>query len=339
MPFTPSELPPGPESPGGTRPPRASLERVHPLPPSPAPPEPQRWQPSNLTLRLITAGALIPPLLWVIAVGGVPYVAVVIGIALIGLHEFYNFIAAKGATPHRLLGSAATALLPIVVYVGDPFWATSLMTAVLLAVMIVHLAKAEIREAIVSLSATFFGVIYVGWLLAHAVSVRFIHRELLLRYGDAARVIDPDAGVFFMILCLAAAIGSDTGAYIVGRAYGRRPLAPAISPNKTVEGALGGLAIGALLAAAAKLVFDYAIPGGLSSEFGLLAAFLFGIAIACAATLGDLVESLLKRDAHLKDAGHLLPGVGGVLDRIDSVLLAIPVTYYLLLGYYYLRLS
>jgi phosphatidate cytidylyltransferase len=129
----------------------------------------------------------------------------------------------------------------------------------------------------------------------------------------------------------------DAGAYFVGRRYGRRKLAPAISPNKTVEGALGGLAIGTLGALTTKLLFDFAVPGRLSGDLSYLAAGLFGLVISSAAILGDLVESVLKRDADLKDSGWILPGVGGVLDRIDSALLAIPVAYYLLLAYY--RLS
>jgi phosphatidate cytidylyltransferase len=310
---------------------------VHPLPAS----EPHAPRPrSNLTLRLITSGVLIPPLLWAIYAGGPIYVVIVMGIAALGTHEFYNFLGAKGARPSRVIGTAAAAALPLVVYVGDPFYATSLMTAVLLGVMILQLARAQIAEVIVSISATFFGVVYVGWLLSHAVSVRFIQADLVRRHGDVAAVaVHPDAGIFFMLLCLVAALGCDVGAYFVGRAYGQRKLAPSISPNKTLEGAIGGVLTGAALTILLKVVFDHLIPGELSVDFGFAAALLFGLAISSVGLLGDLVESILKRDADLKDAGTLLPGVGGVLDRIDSALFAIPVTYYLLLAYYYMRLG
>ena len=114
-------------------------------------------------------------------------------------------------------------LLPLVVYLGDAFWATTLITVVLLTAMILQLFNREIREAIASVSATFFGVFYVGWLLSHAVSVRFIQHDLVRRYGEEAAVgVSPEVGFFYIVLCLGAAFGCDTGAYFVGRAYGRR---------------------------------------------------------------------------------------------------------------------
>lgn len=299
-----------------------------------------RLQPSNLQLRLLTTGMLLPPIVWACYYGGLPYLAVVIALSVLGVNEFYHLISAKGATPQRGLGTVAVAVLPIVVYLGDAFWATTLVTAVLLVSMILQLLGREIREAIASVSATFFGIFYVGWLLSHAVSVRFIQHDLVRRYGEGAAVdISPEVGFFYMIFCLSAAAGCDAGAYFVGRAYGRRALAPAISPNKTVEGALGGVLVGGFAAVLAKLLFDVAIPGELARDLTYPVAALFGLAIAAAGVLGDLVESLLKRDADLKDAGSLLPGIGGILDRADSALLAIPVTYYLLLLYYWVRLQ
>ena len=309
---------------------------VHPLPSSEPETGRRRWRPSNLALRLLTASVLIPPLIWVCYTGGLIFVAVIVAINIVAVNEFYGFITEKGATPHRVLGVAAAAAIPVIVYFGDAFLATSFLTAVLLTTMVLQLTKQQIREAIASVSATFFGVFYVGWLMSHAVSVRFISDHLSARYGAAA-AIDPQIGFFFMVLCLAAALGCDTGAYFVGRRYGRRRLAPTISPNKTVEGAVGGLMAGALFGAATKLFFDGVWPGALSADFPMSAAALFGLAIAAAGILGDLIESLLKRDARVKDAGSLLPGVGGVLDRIDSALLAFPVMYYLLLAYYYFR--
>ncbi|HTO71979.1 MAG TPA: phosphatidate cytidylyltransferase [Myxococcota bacterium] len=308
----------------------------HPLGPSPREAEPEHWAPSNLTLRLVTALLLVPPVIWACWAGGWPYVALVMGFILAALNEFYGLISAKGATPHRLLGNVAAAVLPVIAYVGDASLATSALTATLLTLMILQTTKQEIREAIASVSETFFGVIYVGWLLSYAVSVRQISDELGRRF-DAH--VDPQVGFFYMILTLAAVVWSDAGAYFVGRAYGRRKLAPAISPNKTVEGAVGGVLTGGLAAVLAKAFFSLFVPGDLARDLDWGAALLFGMVLAAFAVLGDLIESVLKRDAAIKDAGSLLPGVGGVLDRIDSALLGIPVMYYLLLAYYWTRLS
>jgi phosphatidate cytidylyltransferase len=314
----------------------SSANAPHPLGPSPRPELPKPRALNNLTLRFITAGLLVPPVIWVCWAGGWVYVALVTAFILLALNEFYGLIIAKGATPHRRLGNIAAASLPVIAYVGDASLATTALTATLLTLMIMQTTKQEIREAIASVSETFFGVIYVAWLLSYAVSVRFIAVELERRFGAP---VDPEAGFFYMILCLTAVVLSDVGAYFVGRKYGRRKLAPAISPNKTVEGAIGGVITGGVCAVIAKLVFTWFVPGELSRDLGWGASFVFGLTLAAFGTLGDLVESVLKRDAALKDAGDLLPGVGGVLDRIDSALLGIPVMYYLLLAYYWTRYS
>jgi len=309
-------------------------DAAHPQRPTPRAPEAAKRRPlGNLTLRLITSALLIPPVIWVCYAGGWFFVAVIVAFSLLGLNEFYQLISAKGATPHRLLGNVAAGLLPVIAYVGDASLANAALTVTLLTLMILQLTKQEIRQAIASVSETFFGVIYVGWLLSYAVSVRFVSTELERRFGHA---FDPQIGFFFMVFCLVAVVGSDVGAYFVGRRYGRRKLAPLISPNKSVEGAFGGLAAGGALAVVTKLVFTWFIPGNLAQDLGWGAAFVFGVTLAAFGVLGDLIESVLKRDAAIKDAGTILPGVGGVLDRIDSALLGIPVMYYLLLAYYWM---
>jgi phosphatidate cytidylyltransferase len=173
------------------------------------------------------------------------------------------------------------------------------------------------------------------------VVLREFHDTVVSRSGVFAVSelgIVPQSGVFFMMLVLAIVVLSDAGAYFAGRAYGRHKLAPRISPAKSVEGALGGVLGGTVGALVIKAAFDLLWPQ-LSQALSWSVTLVFGIVIAVAAIVGDLIESLLKRDAQVKDAGKLLPGMGGVLDRIDSFLLGIPVMYYLLIFYVFLRVG
>jgi phosphatidate cytidylyltransferase len=288
-------------------------------------------------LRLTTAAVLVPSVLWLIMQGGWWVLGAVIAITLLGIREFYLLIEAKGAQPLWGFGLGAGAALPVVAYLGNEYHATILMTAVLLAVMVAQVGKAQIGQALASISGTFFGIFYVGWLLTHAVTLRNFHEVVAAKWGpEAAALYHPQAGAFFLIFALTAVVLCDAGAYFAGRAWGRRKLAPKISPGKTVEGALGGIALGTVGGLLCKATFDLFWPE-LSRGLPWALAIPLGLVLSVAGMIGDLVESLLKRDAEIKDAGQMLPGMGGVLDRIDSALLAIPLMYYLLLGSTYLN--
>jgi phosphatidate cytidylyltransferase len=312
---------------------------VHPRPPTPVAPRREKEPGSDLPARLLTAAVLVPTVLYVIVQGGLWTLGTVMVVILLGQREFYRLIEDKGAHPLVGFGLAAGAALPVVAYLGNEYHATVLMTATLLAVMIAQLTKAEIGEALSSISGTFFGVFYVGWLLSHAVPLREFHGVVLSRSG--ASVVEelgiaPEAGIYYLIFTLTVVVWCDAGAYFAGRTYGKRKLAPRISPGKTVEGAIGGIIIGVLGGLATKSLFDFFWPA-LSVPIDWVPVLVFAAVLAVVAIVGDLVESLLKRDAERKDAGRLLPGMGGVLDRIDSPLLAIPVMYYMLLFYVFLR--
>ncbi len=312
---------------------------LHPRPATPLPPEkPPR---GDLIARLATAAVLIPPVLYAIAQGGLWVLGLVIVVILLGQREFYGLIEDKGAQPIVGFGLVAGGALPVVAYLGNEYHATVLMTMTLLAVMLAQLRRRRIADALASISGTFFGVFYVGWLLSHAVVLRNFHVQVVERYGEAAAQrlhFAPDSGAFLLVFTLVAVGLCDTGAYFAGRAYGNRKLAPAISPSKTLEGAAGGLLAGTLGALATKLLFDFAWPE-LSQGLSWAAAGLFGLVVSGLGMAGDLVESLLKRDAQVKDAGSLLPGMGGILDRIDASLLGIPGMYYLMLFYVYLQVN
>ena len=322
--------------------PGPAAEPIHPLPPTPL--APRRGEHSDLPARLLTAAVLVPAVLYVIAVGGLVYLFTVMAIVVVGQREFYGLIENKGARPELRFGLAAGAALPVIAYLGNEYHATLLMTATLLATLVLQLRKARIHQALASVSGTFFGVFYVGWLLSHAIVLRFFSEATATRFGYSAETLAaatglvPDAGIFFMVYTLTVVVVCDAGAYFAGRAFGRRRLAPTVSPGKTVEGAIGGLLAGVVGGLVCKLVFELAWPA-LSRGLDWTAVALFGVVLSIVGILGDLIESLLKRDAERKDAGWLLPGMGGVLDRIDSPLLAIPVMYYMLSFYFFVQVG
>ena len=326
------------ESPTASTAPQPVTEPLHPQPPTPLPDAGGRRISETVT-RFLTAGVLVPAVLWVIVQGGIVYLAVVIAFVMLGQREFYHLIEEKGARPLWSLGLAAGGALPLIAYVGNEYHATLLLTASLLALMVAQLRKRNITEALASISGTFFGVFYVGWLLSHAIVLREFQSSVAGRWGGAvARNLDPDAGAFYLFFVIAVVIAGDAGAYFAGRSWGRHKLAPLVSPGKTFEGAAGGIVWGTIAGLICKAIFDQFWPA-LSQPIPWSAIAGLGVLLAIVGIIGDLVESLLKRDAKLKDTGALLPGMGGVLDRIDSPLLAIPVMHYLLLGYFYLKLG
>jgi phosphatidate cytidylyltransferase len=320
----------------------ATAEPLHPQPPTPL--APKRASNGDLPARLLTAAVLVPAVLYIIALGGLSYLLTVMAIVVLGQREFYGLIEHKGARPEVRFGLAAGAALPVIAYIGSEYHTTLLMTATLLGTLVLQLRKARIEEALSSVSGTFFGVFYVGWLLSHAIVLRFFSEATAMRFGysseslAAATGLVPDAGIFFMVYTLTVVVWCDAGAYFAGRAFGRRKLAPTVSPGKTVEGAIGGILSGLAGGLICKLLFDLAWPP-LSRGLDWTAVALFAIVLSIVGILGDLIESLLKRDAERKDAGWLLPGMGGVLDRIDSPLLAIPVMYYMLTFYFFVQVG
>ena len=168
----------------------------------------------------------------------------------------------------------------------------------------------------IGLGYLILGPIYVGFFLAHALMLREIT-------GSGAEIEGTsDFGRSWLLFALLVTFAVDTGAYLVGRSVGRRPMAPSISPNKTWEGSLGGFASAVAAALVLGLVFDLGVPAWQQAMIG-------GV-VGVVGQWGDLIESKLKRIADLKDASSIIPGHGGLLDRLDSVLLTLPAVYYLI---------
>ena len=170
----------------------------------------------------------------------------------------------------------------------------------------------------ISFAYLILGPIYVGFLLAHALMLREIT-------GSGAEVEGTaDLGRSWLLFALLVTFAMDTGAYLVGRTVGRRPMAPSISPNKTWEGSLGGFVSAVAAALVLGLVLDLGIPAWQQAVIG-------GV-VGVVGQWGDLIESKLKRIADMKDAGSIIPGHGGLLDRLDSILLTLPAVYYLVVN-------
>lgn len=325
---------------GGAMSDSTTEEPLHPRPATPLP-EKKESKASELVLRLLSAAILIPLVLYVTYIGGLAYLGLVIAFIVIAQREFYGLLEGKGAEPFVGLGLGFGVAVALVAYWGNEYHMTLLLTASLLAFMIAQLQKAEITEALASISGTFFGVFYVAWLLSHAIVLRSFYDAAASRYEpfDLAWIgLEPASGAYFMTFALVVSVACDAGAYFAGRAWGKRPLAPEISPNKSVEGALGGLVFALFCGVVCKGIYEYFAPD-LSKAMTWSMTLGFGVILAIVGIIGDLVESLIKRDADVKDAGALLPGMGGVLDRIDSPLLAIPAMFYLMMAWVDLRIG
>ncbi len=261
--------------------------------------------------RLLTALVGIPLLVGAIWFG-VPWLTILVGAAvLLGLWEYHRMTSSTPSlAPYSL--AAAWGLGIVVSAQLTDLWADYLPHAVLGAGVLLSapwlLANLRREGSLVQWAVWVFGPFYVAFLLAHA---------LLLRELDGGSDLGRDWLLFGIIVVFA----TDTGAFFTGRLIGRHKMAPSISPGKTWEGAFGGMvwAIGIALLLGAML--ELRVPAWQTALVGAVAGV--------AAQLGDLLESRLKRASGVKDAGTLLPGHGGILDRADSIVLAIPAVYYL----------
>jgi phosphatidate cytidylyltransferase len=269
----------------------------------------------SLVLRLLSGAVFVPVLIVVERLGGLAHLSLVLAIGWVGLVEFYRLLAARGERPYRALGLAAGSVIICSAYFQLGTHGNLLLTVVLIITMAIELLRSDNRGAVHAIGGTLFGVFYVAWLGSHLVFLRELPRLAGLDYKIGSEL------VLFLFLC---AWGCDTGAYLIGKAIGRHPLLPRVSPRKSVEGAIGGLVFGALCGLAASFTFASIFSPGRGVALGLL--------ISASGQIGDLVESLLKRDSLSKDsaAAMIIPGHGGVLDRFDSILFAAPVFYYVL---------
>jgi phosphatidate cytidylyltransferase len=236
-----------------------------------------------------------------IDLGGTPFALFMVAIGLICMHELYRMLGRW--RPVALVGFASLAGMVIAARYGGIREVMEVAVATVPVLFLAVLTRPQHGGATVAIAGTLLGVYWIGFAFAHAVLLRQLH------HGNAI-LIDVLVGTFL----------GDTAAYLGGRLFGRRPLAPEISPNKTVEGLLIGMFVAVLAVFSAGLYQTWLTSGD---------ALLLGVAVAVLGPLGDLFESVVKRDAGTKDAGSLFGPHGGALDRLDAVIFTVVAGYYI----------
>ena len=256
-----------------------------------------------LRQRILTAVIGLPLLVSIIWLGRPFFTVCIAAMALIGSFEFYRMAGGLKVQPLTYLGMASVLLIILASHCPHPATMPFLITSVIIISLVWLLFRRPREQAFSNWAWTVAGILYIGWMLSHWVSLRD------LEYGREL--------VFWAMFTTFA---SDTSAFFCGKTWGKHSLMPAISPGKTWEGAIGGLL--------ASIVASLLLGIFLSLPFNYWQIILLGAVISTFAQLGDLVESLLKRNTGAKDSSKLLPGHGGLLDRLDSLIFTGVVVYY-----------
>lgn len=253
--------------------------------------------------RILTALILIPAILLILEKGErIAFFLLVTAAQVLALIEFYNIFSKTGIKVQKYLGILFGIFISYLFYKNR---LPEILLTITLSVIFTSIARVfdrdGLKDSLLGIAATVSGLIYASVLGGYLILVRNL-----------------DNGLNYIYILLIIIWGSDSGAYFIGRKWGKNKLSPAISPNKSIEGAIGGVLAGILGAS-----FWW-----FRGEFSILHCLIFGTLISLAGITGDLFESLIKRTAGIKDSGNLFPGHGGILDRIDSLLFAAPVWYY-----------
>ncbi len=263
----------------------------------------ERGRGSDLLLRILIAIPSAVILIVFIDLGGLAFALLMILVGLVCMHELYRMLARW--RPVAIVGFASLVAMVLAARYGNIRYVMEVAMATVPMLFLFVVARGQ-RHATVAIAGTLLGVYWIG--------VAFAHAELLRRlpHGNAV-LIDVLVGTFV----------GDTAAYLGGRLFGRRPLAPSISPRKTWEGLFCGMLLAIVAVFVAGLYQDWLTQGD---------ALLLGVTVAVLGPMGDLFESLIKRDAGTKDAGTLFGPHGGALDRADAAIFTVVAGYYIWLA-------
>lgn len=275
---------------------------------------------SELVQRVIVAAIGAPAVVAVIWFGDAALATLVATASAVAAWEFYRLVAARGGAPLVPLGIAGSATVPLLAHAQQLGLIRVPLMALVVPVLVVCAAALFLRSnsarPMEAAAITLFGVAYTGGALSFLYALR-----------NFDYVVGQLAGTLVVLFPLLVTWATDIGAFFVGRAVGGAKLMPSVSPGKTISGAIGGVAAAVLCA---WLMQTYAlIP---YAQIALTPWAMVGVSVtlSIAGQIGDLVESHFKREAGVKDSSHLLPGHGGVLDRVDSLLFTLPLGYLLL---------
>ncbi len=284
--------------------------------------ESQSNQPLSELARRILFGVIAAPATVILIYLGGAYLALLTATAAaLGAWELYRIARAGGVDPIDWVGIPLAALLPLLASLAPRGVYTLNLGASAVVVLIIFTLAIWLRgpgaRPLSAVAVTVFGVIYTGGMLSFGIA---------LRYHDYA--VGNAAGTLLLLLPILLTWVNDIGAYAFGRLFGRRKLLPAVSPGKTIAGSIGGIV--------AAVIFCWAFVRWMLVPYAQLAltpqsVVIVALALSLAGQVGDLAESLLKREAGVKNSSGLIPGHGGVLDRLDSLLFVLP-TAYLLFG-------
>jgi phosphatidate cytidylyltransferase len=256
-----------------------------------------------LTKRIISASMLIAVVIGGIMIDWICGLLVTFFI-IMGLYEFFTMLEHKGIKIYKYFGIGIGAIIPLSIalrFEPTKSWELLFIVLALLFLILMQFRRRQNSGVIVDISTTLFGILYISWFFSFLIKIRYLPGGL---------------GLIALVL-LATKLG-DIGAYLVGSRLGRTPLIPRISPKKSVEGSIGGLIFSVIGALACRNFLDFSNPE----------LIIIGAALGVLGQLGDLSESLIKRDCQIKDSGNIFPGLGGVLDSIDSLLFTAPVFYF-----------
>ncbi|MCZ7602248.1 MAG: phosphatidate cytidylyltransferase [Melioribacteraceae bacterium] len=258
--------------------------------------------------RIIVSVAAIPFIGLAAYFGGILFLIFVLGIALISFFEFSILVKSKGTNPNLIFGLTSVVLILLNVYFEWlDFYILILLISFIL--LIVELYR-DNNSAILNLGSTFLGIFYIGVFSASLLSIRELFNFSNQLYEQGGLLI---IALFVTIwIC-------DSAAFFLGTAFGKHKLFPRVSPKKSWEGAIAGFIFAILTMIAAHFI--------LLDFLSLVDSFIIGTIVGTVGQIGDLIESLIKRDANVKDSSALIPGHGGVFDRFDSLLFSAPAVY------------